>query len=620
MPINWYRYLHPLSQSLPRSEQALELLLLGQQPQLEDWNKDIRLRMGLLFVDVPENDLTNMLLARLQRKAAWAKPNLDRIAKSLENRPNGFLKELNRVRDAIERGITLDSTNSSTLHDAFLDDVTFEAQTLRDERSKLVSEWFNLKASVDQRCHEMINATQRLLEQAMREAGGERGTVLREARTLIQEISNSTTKVPPVLSLYHAWCVWNIAENADEAIPFLARAAQGTLPSLSRFFSLRLLAYFSELEGFSGKAYEFSKQAADMRPSADASVEAALNGSALHDPALAKPYVESALMIRSGSIVSLLGDERALLMGLDLFDVAVRVQLRLRRSGRQIAADWESISQEVLEAQRISGSQLQVPFELLDGHKIYSHKLESADMITAGYLGRQARRNGAELRQISQKALQVEHFRRYEQVQQARKAIDSIALARDHKAALAKAAHDEATRRGREAMELTERQAEKIETGALFGFGGGCALLALYLLSYAVLAARGVAVGFSSTIGVAILILAALPIAAAILVQIAAGLKRASIQAKVKDGVKQASKRYDQMLLEADDFYRDQVTVNRRHLAAAETELKKTENAMRHLNMFVANREEPTAAQPEERHEERAEDMPEDTLEEPQAA
>ncbi|HWD41078.1 MAG TPA: hypothetical protein VG944_19675 [Fimbriimonas sp.] len=567
-----------------RLDQKLEILALGHPPQREDWLQDIRLRMGLMFIDAPKKDLSTLLGARLKKRAGFAMSHLERMSKSLEGRPEGFQAEAARLREAVERSATIESGSGSTLAEAFLDDMDVESQGILGERQALQKEWTEFREAIGAGPLDTIGKAQKTIEQAFLESGSDRGSLFREARAILTTAAEEHPAVHPVLWLYLGWTVFQITESPDEVAPLLKRVCEFSYPSVSAYFAYRLLAHFEEAEGAYARGYEWLKKAIEMHVTPEVHCEAALSMASLHEPSLAKAHVEGALTDRAGSIVALLADDRILNMGNDLLDVAIRVQSRLRREGRQATSAWAIAAKDVADAQRMCGNGMHVPYELLESHKTIETRLETADIVSAGYLTRFAYRNAKEVRDAGQKALKAEHARRCDALSLSRKAADTVSGLREQKVLLAQRSHSDMVSAANEALAAADAESAKAEQLAIRGFASGLVLFGLYVFSYMVLASRDIVIGLTSPIGVLMMVTTALPVAGGLLIHVAAGYKRSGVQTRVREAIKKAARGLDEAGKEADDFYRDQMSLHRKNLTVVEAELKKAEQALRTLN------------------------------------
>jgi hypothetical protein len=95
-------------------------------------------------------------------------------------------------------------------------------------------------------------------------------------------------------------------------------------------------------------------------------------------------------------------------------------------------------------------------------------------------------------------------------------------------------------------------------------------------------------IGVTSPVGVASLIFAVMPPIAVVSVQLAHGVQKMKVQARVRDAISKANVSFDHASKDADDAYRDHLVQCRRTLTLAESDLKKVQNAMRALGQYKA--------------------------------
>ena len=574
-----------MATSTPPADQALEFQVFGRSLQTEDWLRDIRLRSSLLFLPLPVRDVNRLLITRMARRSSWAIPHGERIIKSLENRTEAFLTEISRIRESLEASAHIETAGGTTIGDAYMDDVDHECKDLIEERQKLQAEWGLLRPPGPARTGDRVAQAQRYFEQAMIERGSDRGILLREARNALIEVGNAQPIVHPILWLAQGWATWYLTENYLEVVPILQRVEQHPIPSVASSVAYRMLSYFAELDQSPSKAFEWAQKSLEIRQTADSCLDAGMCALALHDPGIAKAYLEQALVLRSGSLIAALGDERSLIGGSELLEVAVRVQLRLRRDGRRSVSAWATAAREVGEAQRICPGGLHMPHELMEGHKQVLERFEDCDLIVGGYLTRSSAESAVEVLDCAKKNLQGEYVKRCDAVSMARKSIEGAGAWRDSRVKAALTEQEEMNRRANALLVQSDDDAERAERGSLFGFAGGCALFAIYMVSFLILADRGVPIGITTPVGIMATIVSAVPIICAIGLQIAHAFKRVALENRVEETLKKTKIAHEQASADADDEYREQIKQHRRTLAGADAELKKVEAAMRALGV-----------------------------------
>lgn len=584
-------------------DQGIEVQVFGRQPLAEDWLKDIRIRSSLVFMSLSAKDLSRLFTTRLIVRSGWAVPHAERIVKGLDSRTEAFRTEALRLREAVEGSATLETSAGTTLSEAYQDEIDCEVRDFMLERQRLQDEWNALKGPFDPRAIDRVGNVQKLIDAAVLERGSERGMLLREARTILTEMSQSQTVVHPVVWLYLGWTMWQLSENWVEVAPILAKAAQHPAPTTAAFVAMRLMSDFAALDDMPIKAYEWSRRALEIHQTAEAFVDAGLCAAALHDPSLAKSHFENALVLRAGSLIAALADERVLNCGSELIEVAVRVQMRLRRDGRQTAAAWAAAAREVAEAQRLCGGGLHMPFELMEAHKGIIERLDGADLVIGGYVNRLCKENAIEVVDHARKGLQGEYAKRCDAVSMARRSIEHAGMSRDHRMQAALQQQEETNRQAKAALAQCDLDSEKTEKNSVFGFGSGCAMFALYMVSYVILADRGIVIGITTPIGIGATVVSAIPILSAVCLQIGCMFKRMALENRANEIVKQAANSYEEASRDADDNYRDQMKHCRKNLSCAESELRKVESAMRSLGIYrggVGETESEDGAAPEE--------------------
>ncbi len=532
-----------------------------------------------------EKDVNRLLAGRVARRSTRAVPHSDKIIKGLESRTEAFNTEISRLREALDGAAFIESASGTSLADAYLDDLDFETRELLDERQKLLAEWNLLRPAGPVRTNDRIAQAQRYIEQAMLERGADRGVLLREARTALNEVANSQAVVHPILWLAQGWATWQMNDHHGDAVPMLEKVDAHPVPSVACSIAYRLLAYFSLMDEMPVKALEYAQKAVQARETPESCIDLAMMASTMHDPQTAKAYYEKAFTLRPGSIIGALSDDRCLTTGTELLEVAVRVQLNLRREGRQAVTAWVASARQVSEAQKACPGGLHMPHDLMEGHKHTLQRLEDCDLIIGGYLTRFSRECSFEVGDYARKSLQAEFVKRCDAVSLARRSITNAAAWRENRLRSAKTEREEMEKRAKATLDQFDAETERSEKASLFGFGAGCALFGLYIVSFMILEGRGVEIGITTPVGLIATGISAVPILVAIGMQAAHALKRLSMEGQVQDALRATKAAGERTAADVDDEYRDQLKHHRKTLAIADAELKKVESAMRCLGL-----------------------------------
>ncbi len=570
-----------MASQIQSSATKLELAALGRPANREDWIRDIHLRVGICFLNSTHNELVKVAADRLRFRAAYARPGLDELMSSLENRPEGFLSELQKIREILDRCSGIDFNDSSTVAEVYYSHLESEAELMLSQQKQIAKEWQDFQTYLDASTEVVANIP-RAIRTMCRETGQARAALVLELRNLFASLFTTHQDVPPVVHLSYVWVSMQTNEPSEELLAQLTLGAQQVGSSLASQFCCRLLGEMYARDGQFARAAEWTKRSLEFNPTAEAQVEMALLAAEMHEPLLAKPYVEDALTRRPSSIVHFLADERCVNLGSVFLDIVVRVQARLRRDGRQYILNWASAAKDVLDLQKsLGGMELAISHELLEGHKSIDSRLADADILTAGALVRYCEECTSELRAGAKASLEQQFDRQREVLTAARLGIDAIGVARESRIQKARDENLAQLQGVQSVVSGVTAKAKRIEKQSILWFGSGCGLFGFYLITKLVLQFAGSSVEISSEMGFVLLGIAGVPVLLSIGLQVYHGLSRASMEISIREKVSEVNKKLRQAELEADDFHRDQMAIGRKNLADAEAQLKKIEAALR---------------------------------------
>ncbi len=567
----------------PTTGSKIELAALGRPVLREDFIRDLDLRLGLIFVAPSQNDLIKLFSQRLRIRSTSARTVLDQLMISLENRPEAFQTELKKLRDVVHRCSTIDFNESNPVAEAFYSYLEAEAEDFIKLQKLVAREWKEFQDYLETRSEVVANIP-KALKALTSENGFARQSAGRELKHVFNLLFNTVQELPPVVPLTYVWVSSQIGESDSDFAQVLGKANLSVNASGASHLICRYLSEIYTKEGNLPRAIEWSKLAIEHQNTAEANVEAALLASELHEPSYAKPFIEEALMQRPGSVMSFLADERSVGLGVDFLDIVVRVQMRLRREGRQHAIDWAESAKEVLEKQRSLGLELPISHELLEGHKTVEARLADADIIVAGSLIRYCDTSQADLKKSVKSCLEKEFDHKRDELTAARLSIDAIGANREKRVQSAKAENDKRLSSANAQLNAINAKAKAVERQSLLLFSSGCGLFGLFVLAKLFLHNVDALNDLSSGLGLFCLLVSGVPILIAVGLQIHHGVTRAAMEAIVREKVLDANRKFSQIELEANDVHRDQLAVGRKNLAETEAQLKKIETALRTIS------------------------------------
>jgi hypothetical protein len=571
-----------VASQVQEAAKKLEIAALGRPAQREDWIRDIGLRLGLIQADPSRSELIKLLAERFKFRSAYAKPALDTILIPLENRSDGFLLEVKKAREMLDRSSVVDFSANGFASEVFYSHLETEADEILAQIAEVQDEWADFQDFLESK-NEIVIDIPKTLRNLCHEVGSDRISLARELKIAYLGLFNSQQECPPVVHLSYAWVCLQLGEPKDEILSLLASASRCLAPSVSSHLCCRLLSELYQRDGHHLRAAEWAKRAIEQRNCAEGNIEMALLASEMHEVSTAKPYMEEALIRRSASLLGLLADDRCIGLGTDFLDVLVRVQMRLRREGRQFILNWEAASKEIIEMQRTFEGDLLISHELLESHKTVPDRLADADLLSAGYLIQYCQESKDELRLAAQTSLEKDFERKREALTAARLGIDSVGTARENRLAQARLENDVRIKQTHQLIANLAVRSKLAEKQSVMWFGSGCGLFGFYMIAKVVMGMVGNSVDLPPAIGGVLIGIAALPIILSIGLQIHHGLTRAAAEIAIREKVSSANKAMSKGELEADEIHREQIANARKTLIDAESALRKVEAALKSM-------------------------------------
>jgi hypothetical protein len=263
---------------------------------------------------------------------------------------------------------------------------------------------------------------------------------------------------------------------------------------------------------------------------------------------------------------------------------AVGAQGRARTEAGHHLAAWNQEIHRLRQAQKRAGIIIELPGMLDLGRKEMAAQLAEADLIGACLLGHGALYSASEARRIGTFEVKREHEKGLSAYAMAKHRVDHAWEAREVLVASATVNEQAAVAMAREALNRSLGDAEKAQGGCALSAGIGCGAFVAYLLLAAVLATQGIAGGPGSLLGMFGLAAAAVPVMFGITALISAGMRRAGLEADLRDKMRKAQAAQDIATRQADKVYNESVAQYREELQEAEAHLQRTEDALQMLN------------------------------------
>ena len=455
-----------------------------------------------------------------------------------------LVSALARLSEAIERG-------SGALAEAV-------ERAVEEEAARLVDDGATLRAlTARERTAFVPRFGLESFDAALRELGPDRHVLLREAAAQLEAGLMGTREPCPALRALRLYLQATLALDASEAtVAVEAAPTSGVEPV--RTLGIWLTAVLA-LAARRATAFA-AAWASAARTSKDA-LSKTLAG--LTSGAMLANNVVEALMEEPWALVHALAMTTEPEHAAAILDCGAQAQTRLRTQAAQSVAAWAAHADRAEELERRLGVAVLASNRDRKGHRDH-RSAGSLDLFGAWNAQRAAETAQAALGAAMDRAMVAETARRREAVRQAKGALEG--LRRAHEAAL------EAARAKLDSVPTgadVSPDDEGAQRGCVFGFGAGCSVMATY-------AAIGLVLGTGGVVGrVAPLVVgvAALPVGAAIFVQVAQGIRRAARANEATKRRASASEAFERARRATDSSHGSLLAEARGALEEAEREL-----------------------------------------------
>ncbi len=253
-----------------------------------------------------------------------------------------------------------------------------------------------------------------------------------------------------------------------------------------------------------------------------------------------------------------------------LLDCAVEAQFERRQFAAREVKRWKAKVHRVTELEQRASLAVITAHEDREGHR-ECPPVGNIDLFNAWYWATAAGKSTQNLGEASDRAVRVEMERRRAKIRMAASAVDAAQRAQEAATEAARQRLNERLKEDREKLKLPDGTAA--HRGCMYGFGAGCGVMATY-------AFVGVIVGMEGLLGrIAPLVVAvaALPMGAAILAQLALAMRRASANAEAQRRRESAEAEFERARAAAERQMGGAFTEARRAQEEAEKELTEFE-------------------------------------------
>ena len=409
---------------------------------------------------------------------------------------------------------------------------------------------------------------------AMLDVGPERNVQLREAaRTLDEALLTARGACPALRTLrlfLHASLAFDThdATVAVEAAPMVENG--DPLVALGLWLSADLA-----LAARRATAYEAAWSAA-ARVSGDAlsRAVAGLSGGSMLSKGLGEALQDDPMALLLVLAMTSEGEHASALL-----DLGVHAQTTGRIAAEKEVKRWTAAAQRVDDLESKLGISILAPVEARAGHREQGN-VGGLDLFAVWRLARRAGEARVALREATSQSIAAESARRKEAARRAKATLERARQA--YEEAL------DAARAGLEALPIgptvDARAEESAQRGCVFGFGAGCSVIATYAVLGLVIGTGGL-LGRIAPIVVAV---AALPVLAAVVAQVAVAMRRAVATADAHRRRTAASKEYERARMDVEKDHAGRLAEMREALSEAE-------GSLRELLQRLAENETPTA-------------------------
>jgi hypothetical protein len=412
--------------------------------------------------------------------------------------------------------------------------------------------------------------------------GVTRSETFRSAIRCLENLFGSDNPPGGYAWLHYAWLLTCESGRRPDALAAVTRVLQRGTPE-----SLMPIAGNLHVRLCSEQEPDPSMYAYALRLASAGGNEAALDAIGLagrlgrHDDARA--IALAALRQSPLFVLPILADPRTAPVRPILVEALKDATAAARHRAEASLGEWTVLSQKVQDAERVSGISLSLPSGLRDEHVALRGALARARLLGAGAMAEHAACQARSLSHAAGNALDDLRRHRNEEVAKARSLLDRLATGRDEALADARRTEERQLERARAALKEASRRGEA--DGCMPGAGMGCGGFALYLMISFVLAGRGISAGLNTPFGVFAIMVCSVPVALALFAQLAAGMRRAAMEAEFRAVEREARQDYEAEAARVESSFRGHHGRLRDELQTAEAALAKVDSA----NEILAN-------------------------------
>lgn len=500
------------------------LMLFGREPQADDWRYVGRWAYGAAWLAKDRLMARELVRSRLERTAEAA------TAAALSAGPgdkerHALVSAIARIPEAI-RG-----------EGAFVGAVD---RAIDEGAAVLLAEGKDLREiTADERISYATRFHLEGFDTAMREVGPDRHILLREVLAQLDEAVSAARGSCLSLRALRLFLQSTLSMDSHEA-PAIFEAGSEEYGDPVVRMGIWLLADLA-LTAQRGPRYE-NAWAASSRASGDP-LSKILAG--LSSAARSRGEMTAAIVADPWALVSALALITEPAHASVLLDCAVEAQFERRQFAAREVKRWKARAHRVTELEQRAGLAVLTAHEDREGHR-ECPQVGTIDLFNAWYWATAASKATQVLAEASDRTVRLEMERRRAKVRMASASVDSARQTQEAAIEAARQRMNERLKQDRE--KFVQPDGTAAHRGCMYGFSAGCGVMATY-------AFLGVVVGMEGLMGrIAPLVvaIAALPMGAAILAQLALAMKRAAANAEAQRRRESAEAEFERARLAAE--------------------------------------------------------------------
>lgn len=551
----------------------LEECISNPSLSLEDRGREVAIRFPLLNTTAGAGRIAKVLAWGYVSRAQRALSHLDEIHEGTDIQR---LKEGLRRITAQLSSIAAGSNEEGPIVEALLD----QAGEIERDRGR----W---KAIVQAACDgreeresdRIARAFDRLAE-GMTLLGTDRSDQWNEARHALEELVANNAQSPTCLGL--GFLRERMVENLFEAEQaYMNGVLEGVRRrDLAFILCARQMAFVQFRSGRTDAAFGTIEKALHARVDADVLVDVARYATAAKQPSRAKEAWQKALSLNPLAIIDLLGEDGP--PGSAALELALATQAEARRGAQTLGEQCRDAIAKVEESEKRLGELLEIPASVRSGAKATSD-FSTANLYEVLVGQHEAGVARSDLLNSARRALLEISATQRAKYEAARGTLEATQAQRDQATEQVKATLAHSETQARESMEQQLRDSN-LQRGCGLSAGAGCGMMVIYIVATLVTSGMGIKIGPETSLGKVLIGLVIIPFGLGAIMQVAAGMKKAALEAEMVAAVKEAQSRFQQGNTAIGERFSNRLNELRQALQDAEADRRRAEEALQILS------------------------------------